>query len=54
LRRHEESEDKLTEELSPGAWSEATPEKPKQKSFASIDESVLNALRRAELETDTA
>jgi DNA mismatch repair protein MutS len=50
LRRHEESEDKLTEELSPGALSGVTPEKPKQKSFAAIDESVLNALRRAELD----
>jgi DNA mismatch repair protein MutS len=50
LRRHEESEDKLTEELSPGALSGAAPGKPKQKSFAAIDESVLNSLRRAELD----
>ena len=50
LRRHEESEDKLTEELSPGALSGAGPEKPKQKSFAALDESVLNSLRRADLD----
>jgi DNA mismatch repair protein MutS len=50
LRRHEESEDKLTEELSPGALSGAAPEKPKQKSFTAIDESVLDSLRRAELD----
>lgn len=53
LRRHEESEDKLTEELSPGALSGAAPEKPKQKSFAALDESVLNSLRRANLDTLT-
>jgi DNA mismatch repair protein MutS len=50
LRRHEESEDKLTEELSPGALSGMALEKPKQKAFAAIDESVLNSLRRAELD----
>ena len=50
LRRHEESEDKLTEELSPGALSGAALGKPKQKAFAAIDESVLNSLRRAELD----
>jgi DNA mismatch repair protein MutS len=50
LRRHEESEEKLTEELSPGALSIAGPEKPKQKAFAAIDESVLNSLRRAALD----
>jgi DNA mismatch repair protein MutS len=50
LRRHEESEEKLTEELSPGALSAAAPEKPRQKAFAAIDESVLNSLRRAELD----
>ena len=33
LRRHEESEDKLTEELSPGALSSAAPRKPEQTSF---------------------
>jgi len=50
LRRHEESEDKLTEDLSPGALSGAGPERPKQKAFAAIDESVLNSLRRADLD----
>jgi DNA mismatch repair protein MutS len=45
LRRHEESEDKLTEELSPGA----TPLAPKQVSFTAIDEKVLEALRGADL-----
>jgi DNA mismatch repair protein MutS len=45
LRRHEESEDKLTEELSPGA----TPPAPKQVSFTAIDEKVLEALRGADL-----
>jgi len=53
LRRHEESEEKLTEELSPGALSIAGPEKPKQKAFAAIDESVLNSLRRAALDKVT-
>jgi DNA mismatch repair protein MutS len=50
LRRHEESEEKLTEELSPGASSSAAPERPRQKAFAAIDESVLNSLRRADLD----
>jgi DNA mismatch repair protein MutS len=45
LRRHEESEDKLTEELSPGA----TPPAPQQVSFTAIDEKVLEALRAADL-----
>lgn len=45
LRRHEESEDKLTEELSPGA----TPPAPKQVSFTAIDERVLESLRTADL-----
>jgi DNA mismatch repair protein MutS len=49
LRRHEESEEKLTEELSPGALSSAAAERPEQKAFAAIDESVLNSLRRADL-----
>ena len=45
LRRHEESEDKLTEELSPGA----TPPAPEQVTFTAIDEKVLEALRSADL-----
>ena len=45
LRRHEQSEDKLTEELSPGA----SPPAPQQSSFTAIDESVLEALRGADL-----
>jgi DNA mismatch repair protein MutS len=45
LRRHEESEDKLTEQLSPGA----VPSAPQQTSFTAIDESVLEALRCADL-----
>jgi len=45
LRRHERSEEKLTQELSPGAL----PEAPHQTSFAAIDESVLESLRGADL-----
>jgi DNA mismatch repair protein MutS len=45
LRRHEQSEDKLTEELSPGA----APPAPRQASFTAMDESVLEALRGANL-----
>jgi DNA mismatch repair protein MutS len=45
LRRHEQSEDKLTEELSPGA----APAVPQQASFTAIDESVLEALRGSDL-----
>jgi len=45
LRGHEESEEKLTEQLSPGA----APQAAKQTSFRAIDESVLEALRGAEL-----
>jgi DNA mismatch repair protein MutS len=46
LRRHEQSEDKLTEELSPGA---AAGRVAQQASFTAIDESVLEALRGADL-----
>ncbi|MGA8220587.1 MAG: DNA mismatch repair protein MutS, partial [Candidatus Acidiferrales bacterium] len=42
LLRHEQSEDKLTEELSPGALSVVQMRAPEQKSFAAIDESVLD------------
>jgi len=45
LRRHERSEEKLTRELSPGT----APTAPEQTSFAAIDESVLEALRGADL-----
>jgi DNA mismatch repair protein MutS len=49
LRRHEQSEEKLTQELSPGATvgDPATP--AQQTSFAAIDASVLDALRAADL-----
>jgi DNA mismatch repair protein MutS len=50
LLRHEQSEDELTQELSPGALSVVPMRAPEQKSFAAIDESVLDALRRAELD----
>jgi DNA mismatch repair protein MutS len=46
LLKHEQSEDKLTEELSPGA----VPPVPEQTSFTAIDESVLESLRGAELD----
>jgi DNA mismatch repair protein MutS len=45
LRKHEQSEEKLTEELSPGA----KPPLPEQVSFAAIDEGVLKALRGTDL-----
>ncbi|MGA8145912.1 MAG: DNA mismatch repair protein MutS [Candidatus Acidiferrales bacterium] len=45
LRKHEESEDKLTEQLSPGA----APVAAEQVSFTAIDESVLESLREADL-----
>ena len=45
LRRHEQSEEKLTEELSPGAAAPI----PQQTSFAALDASVLDALRSADL-----
>jgi DNA mismatch repair protein MutS len=46
LRRHEQSEEKLAVELSPGA----APHAPEQTSFTALDESVLEALRGADLE----
>ena len=46
LRRHEQSEEKLAGELSPGA----APHAPEQKSFTALDESVLEALRGADLD----
>ena len=52
LRRHEQSEEKLSHELSPGAVADggAAPGPPQQTSFTAIDESVLDAIRRAELD----
>lgn len=44
LRRHEQSEEKLSAELSPGAAPAAH-----QTSFTAIDESVLEALRNSDL-----
>jgi DNA mismatch repair protein MutS len=49
LRRHEQSEEKLTEELSPRQTAEKLSSPPVQTSFTAIDESVLEALRGAEL-----
>jgi DNA mismatch repair protein MutS len=51
LRRHEQSEEKLSHELSPGAAAAggAAPV-AQQRSFTAIDESVLEAIRRAELD----
>lgn len=46
LRRHERSEERLTKELSPGA----VPPEPQQTSFAALDQSVLDALRGADLD----
>jgi len=45
LRRHEESEEKLTEELSPGA----APPVAEQVSFTALDEKVLEGLRSTDL-----
>jgi DNA mismatch repair protein MutS len=52
LRRHEQSEEKLSHELSPGAVADggAAPGPPQQTSFTAIDESVLDAIRRTELD----
>jgi DNA mismatch repair protein MutS len=51
LRRHEQSEEKLTQELSPGAAGGAptAPRPTHQTSFTAIDESVLDAIRGADL-----
>ena len=45
LKVHEQSEEELTEVLSPGA----APAVPQQTSFAAIDQRVLDALRKADL-----
>ena len=50
LRRHEQKEDKLTEELSPGAGAGKAASLPHQTSFTAIDESVLESLRDADLD----
>jgi DNA mismatch repair protein MutS len=49
LRRHEQKEEKLTEELSPGAAGDKATSMAHQTSFTAIDESVLEALRGADL-----
>ena len=49
LRRHEQKEDKLTEELSPGAAGDKAASMAQQISFTAIDESVLESLRLADL-----
>jgi DNA mismatch repair protein MutS len=53
LRRHEQSEEKLSHELSPGAKEGTSPVPAQQTSFTAIDESVLDAIRRAELDALT-
>ena len=45
LRRHERSEEKLTQELSPGT----APDTAEQTAFAAIDQSVVKAVRQADL-----
>lgn len=50
LRRHEQSEEKLSHELSPGAAAGGAASVAQQTSFTAIDESVLEAIRRAELD----
>jgi DNA mismatch repair protein MutS len=47
LRRHELSEEKLTQELSPGASGSAAP--AQQTTFTALDASVVEALRAADL-----
>jgi len=49
LRRHEQKEEKLTEELSPGAAGQEAVRRGHQTSFTALDESVLEALRGADL-----
>lgn len=49
LKRHEQKEEKLTKELSPGAASDQASRAAHQTSFTAIDESVLEALRGADL-----
>jgi DNA mismatch repair protein MutS len=49
LRRHEQKEEKLTKELSPGAAGDEAARRAHQTSFTALDESVLEALRAADL-----
>lgn len=49
LRRHEQKEDKLTEELSPGSAGHNAAAVAHQTSFTALDESVLESLRGADL-----
>jgi len=49
LRGHEQSEEKLSQELSPGAVGGVSQGAAHQTSFTAIDESVLEALRGADL-----
>jgi DNA mismatch repair protein MutS len=53
LRRHEQSEEKLSHELSPGAAAGWMASPAQQTSFTAIDESVVDAIRRAELDALT-
>ena len=50
LREHERKEDRLTEELSEHSTPGSAPPAPRQASFTAIDESVLEALRGADLD----
>jgi DNA mismatch repair protein MutS len=50
LRRHEQSEEKLSHELSPGVGGADAGAPAQQTSFTAIDESVLDAIRRAKLD----
>lgn len=52
LRRHEKSEETLSHELSPGSKNGSVPP-PRQTSFTAIDESVVEAIRLAELDALT-
>src|ERR1700691_1960493 len=49
LQRHEQKEEKLTEELSPGSAAEEAVRRAHQTSFTALDEPVLEALRGADL-----
>jgi len=49
LRRHERSEEQLTEELAEHGTPGSAPPPAQQTSFAAIDQSVLDALRGADL-----
>jgi DNA mismatch repair protein MutS len=53
LRRHEQSEEKLSHELSPGPGGDMATTLAQQTSFTAIDQSVLDEIRRAELDALT-